>query len=51
MTEIRDKIAKELKKAFEKGDDSVCKPDAPQADIIKTCDKYYINEPVFYDNC
>lgn len=29
MTEIRDKIAKELKKAFEKGDDSVCKPDAP----------------------
>jgi len=24
MTEIREKIAKELKKAFEKGDDSKC---------------------------
>jgi len=29
MTEIREKIAKELKKAFEKGDDKPCKPDAP----------------------
>ena len=41
MTEIRDKIAKELKKAFEKGDPAPCKPDAPQSDIIKVCNKYF----------
>jgi len=51
MTEIREKIAKELKKAFEKGDDSKCKPDAKQSDILEVCNKYYIDEPVFYDNC
>lgn len=28
MTEIREKIAKDLKKAFEKGDPSKCKSDA-----------------------
>lgn len=29
MTEIREKIAKELKKEFAKGDGKKCKPDAP----------------------
>jgi len=29
MTEIRDKISKELKKAFTKGDGKLCKNDAP----------------------
>jgi len=28
MTEIREKIAKELKKEFEKGSAALCKPDA-----------------------
>jgi hypothetical protein len=51
MTEIREKIAKELKKAFEKEREKKVQKDAKQSDIIEVCNKYYIDEPVFYDNC
>lgn len=51
MNEIRTKIASELKKEFQKGDGKSCKPDATDGEIRAICNKYYMNDGVYYDKC
>jgi len=51
MTEIRDSIAKDLKKAFEKGDGKLCVAKPTQKDIMTICNKYYLDDPIYYDKC
>jgi len=46
MTEIRTKIAEDLKKEFTKGDEAVCIPakegeDYEESDMKKVCEKHY----------
>lgn len=51
ITEIRTKIAEDLKKEFQKGDGKACKPDATQKEINEICNKYYVNDGSYYDKC
>lgn len=51
MTEIRTKIAKQLKKEFEKGDGKKCKQDPTSAEMNEICQKHYGDDGNFMDKC